>query len=286
VRKSGRTSNQGCTPHDTGHGNEARDEGSPQASVAEQSAKSEVDSQIKGEKEMVDDTRQNVFNRRNIKRKEIDSSWGKRLTEVRSHKDANGNLASRFGDSVYAKPTKVAVAPETPKVLKTRSGTRETESVTSARLAEEARREALKNPKPQYTEPSSLDVAAIAQSFVNRHSNPRANDFFYPSLWNNEQLIRAMEHYTRSGQVKWDSAGFDAVHKFLMSQGYYEPVRRLRGMLAPKEFPKSDSPVIPNSTLTPNEPDERARLKSMDINELAKLARAGYSKNLRDKVAL
>jgi hypothetical protein len=264
-----------------------RDEDSSQASVAEQSTKSEVDSQIKGEMEM-DEARQNVFNRRNIQRKEIDSSWGKRLTEVRSHKDANGNLASRFGDSVYAKPTK-APAPETPKVLKTRSGTTETESVTSARLAEQARREALKNPKPEYVEPSSLDVAAIAQSFVDRHSNPQAKGFFYPSLWNNEQLTRAMEHYTRNGQVKWDSAGFDSVHQKLLSEGYYEPLRRLRGMPAPKEFPKSAPAVTPqNSTPTPNvsDADERARLKSMDINELAKLARAGYNKNLRDKVAL
>jgi hypothetical protein len=237
---------------------------------------------------MVDDTRQNVFNRRNIKRKEIDSSWGKRLTEVRSHKDASGNLASRFGESVYAKPTKVPVAPETPKVLKTRGGTRETESVTSARLAEEARREALKNTKPEYVEPSSLDVAAIAQSFVDRHSNSQAKDFFYPSLWNSEQLTRAMEHYTRSGQVKWDSAGFDSVHQKLLSEDYCEPVRRLRGMPAPKEFPKSAPPVIPNSAPTPNVSDaeERARLKAMDINELAKLARAGYSKNPYDKRVL
>src|ERR1700677_1003102 len=234
---------------------------------------------------MVDDTRQNVFNRRNIKRKEIDSSWGKRLTEVRSHKDANGNLASRFGDSVYAKPTKVPVAPETPKVLKTRSGTRETESLTSARLAEEARRESLKNPPPQYTEPSNLDVAAISQSFVDRHSNPQAKDFFYPSLWNNEQLTRAMEYFTRSGQVKWDSAGFDSVHQKLLSEGYYEPVKRLRGMPAPKEFAKSAAPVVLNSTPT-DAPDERARLKSMDLSELAKLARAGYSKNPYDKRAI
>ena len=238
---------------------------------------------------MVDDTRQNVFNRRNIKRKEIDSSWGKRLTEVRSHKDANGNLASRFGDSVYAKPTKAPVAAQTPKVLKTRSGTTETESVTSARLAEQARREALKNPKPEYVEPSSLDVAAIAQSFVDRHSNPQAKDFFYPSLWNNEQLTRAMEHYTRSGHAKWDSAGFDSVHQKLLSEGYYEPLRRLRGMAAPKEFSKPAPEVLPpNSTPTPNmsDADERARLKTMDLNELAKLARAEYSKNPYDKRVL
>jgi hypothetical protein len=234
---------------------------------------------------MADETRQNVFNRRNIKRKEINSSWGKRLTEVRSHKDADGNLASRFGDSVYAKPTK-APAPETPKVLKTRSGTRETESVTSARLAEEARRESLKNPPPQYTEPSNLDVAAIAKSFVDRHSNPQANDFFYPSLWNNEQLTHAMEHYTASGQVQWTSEGFNAVHKKLLSEGYYEPARRLRGMPAPKEFAKSAPAEVALQIPSEPESDETARLKSMDLNELAKLARAGYSKNPHDKRAI
>jgi hypothetical protein len=235
---------------------------------------------------MADETRQNVFNRRNINRKEIDSSWGKRLTEVRSHKDANGNLASRFGDSVYAKPTKAPVA-ETPKVLKTRGGTRETEAVTSARLAEEARRESLKNPKPTYTEPSSLDVAAIAQSFVDRHSNPQADSFFYPSLWNNEQLTRAMQHYTASGHVKWDSAGFDSVHKFLMSEGYYESAKRLRGMTAPREFAKPNASGVVSTPLpAQNQPDDRARLKSMSMDELAKLARAGYNKNLEGKRVL
>jgi hypothetical protein len=235
---------------------------------------------------MVDETRENVFNRRNIKKKEIDSSWGKRLTEIKQHKDANGNLASRFGDSVYGKPEKPASA-ETPKVLKTRGGTRETEAVTSARLAEEARKESLKNPKPQYTEPSSLDVAAISQSFLDRHSNPQAADFFYPSLWNNEQLTNAMQHYTRSGHVKWDSAGFDAVHKFLMSERCYESAKRLRGMAAPKEFAKSTSEVV-STPPTQNQPDEpsTAKLKSMSMDELAKLARAGYSKNKYDKRAI
>jgi hypothetical protein len=233
------------------------------------------------------DQRQNVFNRRNIKKRDISSSWGVRVTEVRQHKDAAGNLASRFGDSVYAKPTPKAAAPETPRVLKTRQGTRESASLTEARLAEEARKESLKNPPPQYTEPSSLDVAAISQSFLDRHSNPQANDFFYASLWNVDQLTNAMQHYTRSGQVQWTSEGFNAVHQKLLSEGYYEPVRRLRGMPAPKEFAKSASPVLPqNSTVTPSDPDERARLKSMDINELAKLARAGYNKNLDGKRVL
>ena len=98
-----------------------------------------------------------------------------------------------------------------------------------------------------------------------------------------------MEHYTRNGQVKWDSAGFDSVHQKLLSEGYYEPLRRLRGMPAPKEFPKSAPPVLPqNATPAPNVPDadERARLKTMDLNELAKLARAGYSKNPYDKRVL
>jgi hypothetical protein len=236
--------------------------------------------------EMADETRENVFNRRNIKRKEIDSSWGKRLTAVRQHKDGNGKLATRFGDSVYEKPTKpVAVA--TAKIPKTAAGTRETDSLTAARLAEQARRESLKNPKPQYTEPSSLDVAAIAQSFVDRHSNPNASDFFYPSLWNNEQLTRAMQHYTASGNVQWTSEGFNAVHQKLLSEGYYEPVKRLRGMTAPKEFAKSASEVLPqNSMPAADVADERARLKSMSMDELAKLARAGYSKNPYDKRAI
>ena len=235
---------------------------------------------------MVDD-RQNVFNRRNIKKKEIDSSWGSRLTEVRQHKDANGNLASRFGDSVYAKPEKAAPPAEAPKAPKTRGGTRESESLTAARLAEQARKESLKNPPPVYTEPSSLDVAAISQSFVDRHSNPQAADFFYPSLWNNEQLTNAMQHFTRSGAVKWDSAGFDAVHKKLLSEGYYEPVKRLRGMTAPKEFAEPNASEVVSAPLsTQNVPDERAKLKSMDLGELAKLARAGYSKNPYDKRAI
>jgi hypothetical protein len=229
------------------------------------------------------DQRQNVFNRRNIKKRDISSSWGVRVTEVRQHKDANGNLASRFGDSVYSKPEKAA-APEAPKVLKTRGGMRETEALTSARLAEQARREALKNPPPIYTEPSALDVAAISQSFVDRHANPRAADFFYPSPWNNEQLIRAMQYFTATGKVEWNSAGFDSVHKKLLSEGYYEPVRRLRGMAAPKEFTNA-IPAVPEEPQKPalnsyvHEAGEKARLKSMDMDELAKLARAGYSKN-------
>ena len=194
------------------------------------------------------DERQNVFNRRNIKKRDIDSSWGNRLTEVRQHKDANGNLASRFGDSVYGKPEKATPVAETPKAPKTRGGTRETADLTAARLAEANRQVALKNPSPVYTEPSSLDVAAISQSFLDRHSNPRASEFFYPSLWNNEQLTRAMDFFTRSGRVKWDSAGFDAVHKKLSSEGYYEPIKRLRGMPAPKEFANL-KPSIPPKAL-------------------------------------
>ena len=233
------------------------------------------------------DERQNVFNRRNIKRKDVESSWGKRLTEVRQHQDANGNLTSRFGDSVYAKPEKATPVAETPKAPKTRGGTRETADLTAARLAEANRQEALKNPPPVYTEPSSLDVAAISQSFLDRHSNPQAPDFFYPSPWNNEQLTNAMQHFTRSGAVKWDSAGFDAVHKKLLSEGYYEPVKRLRGMPAPKEFAKPNASEVKSTPLpTPDVPDERAKLKSMDLSELAKLARAGYSKNPYDKRAI
>jgi hypothetical protein len=229
------------------------------------------------------DQRQNVFNRRNIKKRDISSSWGVRVTEVRQHKDSNGNLASRFGDSVYSKPEKVA-APEAPKVLKTRGGMRETEALTSARLAEQARREALKNPQPVYTEPDALDTAAIAQSFVDRHSSPQACDFFHPTPWNNEQLLRAMQYFTATGKVEWNSAGFDRVHKKLLSEGYYEPVRRLRGMAAPKQFAQ-EIPVAPAEPQKPalnayvHDAEEKARLKSMDMDELAKLARAGYRKN-------
>jgi hypothetical protein len=233
---------------------------------------------------MADEIRQNVFNRRSVQKKaNLDSSWGARLTQVRQHTDSNGNLASRFGDSVYGKPEKAA-AIESPKVLKTRGGTRESEELTAARLAEQARREALKNPHPVYTEPHALDTAAIAQSFVDRHSNSQAPDFFYATPWNNEQLLRAMQYFTAIGKVEWNSVGFDRVHKKLLSEGYYEPARRLRGMTAPKEFTQV-APVLPEAPEKPalnayvHDAGEKAGLKSMDLDELAKLARAGYRKN-------
>jgi hypothetical protein len=240
---------------------------------------------------MPDEIRQNVFNRRSVQKKaNVDSSWGARLSQVRQHTDSNGNLASRFGDSVYGKREK-AVVPESPKVLKTRGGMRETEALTSARLAEQARREALKNPQPVYTEPDALDTAAIAQSFVDRHSNSKAADFFYPTPWNNEQLLRAMQYFTAIGKVEWNSVGFDRVHKKLLSEGYYEPVRRLRGMAAPKQFAQ-EIPVAPAEPQKPalnayvHDAGEKARLKSLPIDELAKLARATYSKNPYNKKAL
>ena len=216
-------------------------------------------------------------------RSQFESGWGTRLTNLRRNVDSDGEVTNKFGQRVTGRPKAAPAAPAQTRTLKTRQGTVESPELTAARLAEQKRKADLKEEatRPKYFEPSPLDTQAISESFIKRHSNPATEDYFYPSPWNNEQFARAMDHYTASGQVKWDSAGLDAIHHKLKVEGYYEPARRLRGQPAPKEVapyvkpePVETAPVQLNANVIDR--DERARLKALPFEELARQVRRGY----------
>ena len=152
----------------------------------------------------------------------------------------------------------------------------------AARDAEQKRRAQIKADaaRPKFQQPSVMDLEAIAAAFAARHSNPQASDYFFNSLWNRTMLDRCVAHNVAAGNIGYDSLGLEAAHKVLLDGGYYEPERRVRGTAAPREYPpyvgveEAQAPKTLNGTVTDSQ--ERARLRSMPLDELAKLARAGY----------
>jgi hypothetical protein len=233
-----------------------------------------------------DPTTMNRFQRnaakRGVKATERTKSWGAEQKEKALSPADQGR--NRFGAPNLRKP--VATAPQTlPTVQRTAGGTLMSPELIAARDAEQIRRAQIKADaaRPKYQQPSLLDFEAIVQAFPARHSNPLAADYFFNSLWNRTMLERCVAHNVAAGNIGYDSLGLDAAHKVLLEGGYYEAERRVRGTAAPREYPPfggmeeaqaPKTPKTPNGNVTDSQ--ERARLRTMPLAELAKLARAGY----------
>lgn len=217
--------------------------------------------------------------KRGVKATERTKSWGAEQKEKALAPADQGR--NRFGAPNLRKPA--AIVPQTlPTVQRTAGGTLMSPELIAARDAEQERRARIKADaaRPKYQQPSAMDLAAIAQAFAARHSNPQAVDYFFNSLWNRTMLDRCVAHNVAAGNIGYDSVGLDAAHKVLLDGGYYETERRVRGTAAPNEYPPfvGVEEVQPSKIANANVPDsqEQARLRSMPLDELAKLARAGY----------
>ena len=230
-----------------------------------------------------DPTEMNKFQRdaakRGVKATERTKSWGTEQKEKALAPADQGH--NRFGAPNLRKP--VATAPQTlPTVQRTAGGTLMSPELIAARDAEQKRRAQIKADaaRPKFQQPSVMDLEAIAAAFAARHSNPQAADYFFNSLWNRTMLDRCVAHNVAAGNIGYDSLGLEAAHKVLLEGGYYEAERRVRGTAAPREYPpyvgveEAQAPKTLNGTVTDSQ--ERARLRSMPLDELAKLARAGY----------
>jgi hypothetical protein len=230
-----------------------------------------------------DPTTMNRFQRdaakRGVKATERTKSWG---AEQKDKALAPADQArNRFGAPNLRTPA--ANAPQTlPTVQRTASGTLMSPELIAARDAEQGRRAKIKadTARPKYQQPSVMDLEAIALAFVARHSTPQAADYFFNSPWNRTMLERCVAHNVAAGNIGYDSLGLDAAHKVLLEGGYYEAERRVRGTAAPREYPpfvgaeETQAPKMLNANITDSK--ENARLRSMPLDELAKLARAGY----------
>jgi len=230
-----------------------------------------------------DPTTMNRFQRdaakRGVKATERTKSWGTEQKEKALSPADHGR--NRFGAPNLRKPA--AIAPQIlPTVQRTAGGTLMSPELIAARDAEQKRRAQIKADaaRPKYQQPSVMDLEAIALAFVARHSNPQAADYFFNSLWNRTMLDRCVAHNVAAGNIGYDSLGFDAAHKVLLDGAYYEMERRVRGTAAPREYPpyvgveETQAPKALTANATDSQ--ENARLRSMPLAELAKLARAGY----------
>jgi hypothetical protein len=230
-----------------------------------------------------DPTTMNRFQRdaakRGVKPKDHTKSWGAGQKEKALAPADQGR--NRFGAPNLPKPA--GIAPQTlPSAQRTAGGTLMSPELIAARDAEQGRRAKIRADaaRPKYQQPSVMDLEAIALAFAARHSNPQAADYFFNSLWNRAMLERCVAHNVAAGNIGYDSLGLDAAHKVLLEGGYYEAERRVRGTAAPREYPpfvdveETQAPKILNCNVTDSQ--EQARLRSMPLDELAKLARAGY----------
>ncbi len=218
-----------------------------------------------------------------MNRAQHESGWGTRLTNLRRNVDADGEVTNRFGERVTGRPKPAPEAPAQPRALKTRQGTIESPDLTAARLAEQKRVTDLKDAanRPKYVELADDDKLALIEEFLRRHRDPKRADFFYESPFNLENFHRALMRKIEEKKITWSIAGLEAVHAAPLTGGYYERAVRLRGEPAPREV----APFIP-PTVTKPEPirvnaniidrDERARLKAVPIDELARQVRRGY----------
>jgi hypothetical protein len=114
------------------------------------------------------------------------------------------------------------------------SRTLEDPQLTQARLNEESRRLALKNPPkgPANFSYSDADWAAILQGWKARHSAD-----YVPTPFNGHNLGRMIAHQCAIGQLEWNSESLTVCHQWLAEHGYYEAAegQRKRGQAAPKE---------------------------------------------------
>jgi hypothetical protein len=147
-----------------------------------------------------------------------------------------------------------------------------------ARLAEEARRAALKNPPKQAAtfSYSDADWAAILQGWKARHPE------YIPTAHNGQNLGRMLAHQCAIGQLEWNSEGLTACHNWLAANDYYEPAegQRKRGQPAPKvypqyvpERPKADNSIVVKTYTTMTE-EENASLRTKNFDQLAAEARS------------
>jgi hypothetical protein len=164
-------------------------------------------------------------------------------------------------------------------------GVCESPDLTAARIAEEARRKALKNPAPVQPAPAPLEVSdqiAIFEAFCARTPD------FHRTQWNTEMMSRCLEYNETVGNFTFSSSGLDSCFKFLSEGGYLETRVRHRGQGAPREFPEyvqpepvedinAKRPLTQPSVTQVISKEEHDRLKNMPLEELAAEVRRGYN---------
>lgn len=158
-------------------------------------------------------------------------------------------------------------------------------SLTAARIAEEARRKALKNPAPVQPAPAPLEVSdqiAIFEAFCARTPD------FHRTQWNTEMMSRCLEYNAAVKNITFSSSGLDACFKYLSDGGYLETRIRHRGQSAPREFPEyvqpepvedinAKRPLTQPSVTQVISKEEHDRLNKMPLAELAAEVRKNYN---------
>jgi hypothetical protein len=185
---------------------------------------------------------------------------------------------------VIAEARTMTDAPDTRPTTRKQDGIFETPDLKAARIAEEQRRKALKNPAPVKPASAPLEVGdtiAIIEAFFARTG-------FHKTPWNVEQLSRCIDYNVAVGNLIFSSSGLNACYKFLNGGGYLETAVRHRGQSAPKEFPEyvpqpapedinAKRPLMHPAVRQVVSKDEYTRLQNMPLEDLAAEVRKNYN---------
>jgi hypothetical protein len=228
----------------------------------------------------------------------LDLPIGERLTRFRT--EQQGNERKNKFDRAKAAETEAPLDDEirlnifdrqAPAKIRIQTRTRayhtlEDQKLTQARLNEESRRLALKNPPkgPANFSYSDADWAAILQGWKARHSAD-----YVPTPFNGQNLGRMIAHQCAIGQLEWNSESLTVCHQWLAENGYYEPSegQRKRGQAAPKvypqhvpEQPRADNSLVVKTRTTMTE-EENTALRTKNFDDLAAEARSLNKKQAR-----
>lgn len=213
-----------------------------------------------------------------LKRINIETSVGQRLTEVRTRKDK----VNVFGDDAAAQAAtretnRTASPAVTAKVQRTLGGRIMSQDVAAAKAAFEQERADIKAGNTALNKMNAIDretSTVIAQAWMD------ANPAFYASNFNIANLHNKMLEVLHTERYPFGIPLFNACFKWLSANGYLEKQNRIRGEAAAKVYPVFDRDTVYVRATVPQRnanivtPEERARLKAIPLDELARQARA------------
>jgi hypothetical protein len=217
-----------------------------------------------------------------LKRADTSTSVGQRITEYRTRKQDKVNA---FGDDAAAQAAaresnRTALPAVAPKVQRTLGGRIMSQDVADAKAAFERDRANIQTAKNAVGKVTSYDREtniAIAEAWKNRTPD------FYPSVFNITNLNNLMTKVLHTTDHQYGIALLEACFKWLNENGYMEKRNRIRGEAAAKVYPVYDETVYVKSSAPQRNAnvittEERARLKAIPLDELARQARANYKK--------